>query len=41
VPVFSPSEQEAAFEHAQHEQLAPAPLGDSSEAANAESPGRE
>jgi len=30
VPVFSPSEQEAAFEHAQHEQLAPAPLGDSS-----------
>jgi len=41
LPVFSPSEQQAAIEHAQHEQLAPAPLGDSSEASNDDSPGRE
>src|SRR3954451_11456131 len=37
VPVFSPSEQQAAFEHARHEQLAPALLGDSAESADDES----
>jgi beta-glucosidase len=40
VPVFSPSEQQAALQHARHEQTAPAPLGQPSEASNDDSPGR-
>jgi len=40
VPVFSPSEQQAALQHALHEQMAPAPLGQPSEASNDGSAGR-
>ena len=40
VPVFSPNEQQAALQHARHEEMAPTPLGESSEASNDDSPGR-
>jgi len=39
VPIFSPSEQQAALQHAKHEQLAPAPLGDSSDTSSSEGAG--
>jgi len=39
VPIFSPSEQEAAFEHALHEQQRPAPSGETTDTSNTEGGG--
>jgi beta-glucosidase len=39
VPLFSPSEQEAAFEHALHEQQRPAPSGETTDTSNTEGGG--
>jgi len=39
VPIFSPSEQEAAFEHAQHEQQRPAAPGQATDTSNTEGGG--
>ena len=36
LPIFSPSEQQAAFEHARHEQQRPPPPGDGSDTSNTE-----